>query len=234
MYETADIRKNLKIVIDGAPWVVIDFQHVKPGKGNAFTRTRIKNMITGSVLDKTYKTGERFEPAALEEHDMQFLYKEGNRFHFMNNATYEQVELDDDHVGDAANWITENLSVKILYFRDQPIGVTPPNFVELEVIESDPGSRATPPRAPRSPRSSPPARRSSCRCSSSRATGCRSTPAPRSTSGASRVRAQVGYEAIFRPSGGAVVAPCERSEWGEACTSTPPRERSGLPCWNEK
>jgi elongation factor P len=139
MYETADIRKNLKVVIDGAPWVVIDFQHVKPGKGNAFTRTRLKNMITGNVLDRTYKTGERLEPAALEEHDMQFLYKEGDRYHFMNNATYEQVELDDDHVGDAKNWITENLSVKILYFRDQPIGVTPPNFVELEVIESDPG-----------------------------------------------------------------------------------------------
>jgi len=139
MYETADIRKNLKVVIDGAPYVVIDFQHVKPGKGNAFTRTRLKNMISGNVLDRTYKTGERLEPAALEEHDMQFLYKEGDRFHFMNNATYEQVELDEDHVGDAANWITENLSVKILYFRDQPIGVTPPNFVELEVIESDPG-----------------------------------------------------------------------------------------------
>ena len=139
MYETADIRKNLKIVIDGAPWVVIDFQFVKPGKGNAFTRTRLKNMITGNVLDRTYKTGEKLEPAQLEEHDMQFLYKEGNRYHFMNNATYEQVELDEDHVGDAANWITENLSVKILYFREQPIGVTPPNFVELEVIESDPG-----------------------------------------------------------------------------------------------
>src|SRR5512145_3569274 len=134
MYETADIRKNLKIVIDGQPWVVVDFQFVKPGKGNAFTRTRLKNMITGAVLDRTYKTGEKLEPAALEEHDMQFLYKEGDRYHFMNSATYEQVELDEEHVGDAANSITENLSVKILYFRHQPVGVTPPTFPEPEAI----------------------------------------------------------------------------------------------------
>ena len=139
MYEAADLRKGLKIELDGDPYTIVYFQFVKPGKGNAFTRTRLKNMITGNVLDRTYKTGERLEPAALEEHDMQFLYKEGDRHHFMNNTTYEQVELDDDHVGDAANWITENTSVKILYFREQPIGVTPPNFVELEVIESDPG-----------------------------------------------------------------------------------------------
>jgi elongation factor P len=139
MYETADIRKNLKIEIDGNPWMVVDFQFVKPGKGNAFTRTRIKNMITGNVIDRTYKTGEKLVPAHLEEHDMQFLYKEGDRYHFMNNQTYEQVELDDDHLGDAKNWLLENLSVQILFFKGQPIGVTPPNFVEMEVIESEPG-----------------------------------------------------------------------------------------------
>jgi elongation factor P len=139
MFETADIRKNLKIEIDGNPYVVVDFQFVKPGKGNAFTRTRLKNMITGAVLDRTYKTGEKLIPALLEEHDMQYLYKEGDRYHFMNNETYEQVELDEDHLGEAKNWLVENLSVKILYFKEQPIGVTPPNFVEMEIIESEPG-----------------------------------------------------------------------------------------------
>jgi elongation factor P len=139
MFETADIRKNLKIEIDGNPYVVIDFQFMKPGKGNAFTRTRLKNMITGAVLDRTYKTGEKLIPAHLEEHDMQFLYKEGDRYHFMNNENYEQVELDEEHLGDAKNWLVENLSVKILYFKELPIGVTPQNFVEMEVVESDPG-----------------------------------------------------------------------------------------------
>lgn len=139
MYETSDIRKNLKVEIDGNPWVVIDFQFVKPGKGNAFTRTRLKNMVTGAVLDRTYKTGEKLIPAHLEEHDMQFLYKEGDRYHFMNNQTYEQVELDEDHLGEARNWLTENMNVQILFFKGEPIGVTPPTFVEMEIIESEPG-----------------------------------------------------------------------------------------------
>jgi len=139
MYETADIRKNLKIEIDGNPYTVVDFQFVKPGKGNAFTRTRLKNMISGSVLERTFKTGEKLNPAHLEEHDMQYLYSDGERFHFMNNQSYEQVELDRDHLGDAANWLMENMSVKILYFNDQPIGVTPPTFVEMQIVESEPG-----------------------------------------------------------------------------------------------
>ena len=189
MYETADIRKNLKVVIDGAPYVVIDFQHVKPGKGNAFTRTRLKNMITGAVLDRTYKTGERLDPAALEEHDMQFLYKEGDRFHFMNNATYEQVELDEDHVGDAAQ----------LDHRE-PLGQDP--LLPRAADRRDPaelrragGDRVRPgpqgrhrDRRHQAREARPPARRSWCRCSSSRATGSRSTPAPENTSAASRVR----------------------------------------------
>src|SRR5262245_32282456 len=98
MYETSDIRKGLKITIDGQPYVVIDFQFVKPGKGTAFTRTRIKNMITGSVLDKTYKTGEKFEPANIEARTMQYLYEEGDHWVFMDNENYEQIHLSEEQL----------------------------------------------------------------------------------------------------------------------------------------
>lgn len=139
MYSTSDIRKNLKVVIDGAPFVVVDFQFVKPGKGNAFTRTRLKNMITGAVLDRTFKTGEKLEPASLEERNMQFLYSDGGTFHFMDNHNYEQVEIDSEHVGDAAHYLTENLNVSILYFHGKPIGINLPFTVELTVVETEPG-----------------------------------------------------------------------------------------------
>ncbi len=139
MYETSDIRKNLKIEIEGVPFVVVDFQFVKPGKGNAFTRTRLKNMITGNVLDRTFKTGEKFEPAHLEEHNMQYLYAEGGTYHFMNNETYEQVGIDSSKVGEAAQWLVENISVDILFFKGEPIGLNLPNFVELQIVESMPG-----------------------------------------------------------------------------------------------
>lgn len=139
MYSTSDIRKGLKVEIDGVPYVVVDFQFVKPGKGNAFTRTRLKNMITGAVLDRTYKTGEKFQPAQLEESNMQFLYSDGSTYHFMNTQTYEQVEIDADHVGEAASYLTENLTVSILIFKGKAIGITPPFTVELQVVETEPG-----------------------------------------------------------------------------------------------
>jgi elongation factor P len=139
MYSTSDIRKNLKIEIDGVPYMVVDFQFVKPGKGNAFTRTRLKNMMTGAVIDRTYKTGEKLKRAQLEEMNMQYLYTDGSTYHFMNNQNYEQVEIDVDHVGSAANYLTENLNVSILYFREKPIGITPPFTVELQVVETEPG-----------------------------------------------------------------------------------------------
>jgi elongation factor P len=139
MYETSDIRKNLKVEIDGQPYMVIDFQFVKPGKGNAFTRTRLKNMISGSVLDRTFKTGEKLEPAHLEEHNMQYLYHEAGVYHFMNNASYEQCGIVDDKVGDAANFLIENISVDILFFNHEPIGVSLPNFVDIQIVEAEPG-----------------------------------------------------------------------------------------------
>lgn len=139
MYETSDIRKNLKIQLDGDPYIVIDFQFVKPGKGVAFTRTRLKNMITGNVLDRTFRSGEKIEPASLEEHKMQYLYSSEGFYHFMNTETYEQIEINADQVGDAKDYLTENLDVEVLFFKGQPIGFNLPNFVELQVVETEPG-----------------------------------------------------------------------------------------------
>ena len=139
MYETSDIRKNLKVEIDGDPNIVIDFQFVKPGKGNAFTRTKMRNMKTGNVLERTFKSGEKLTPANLEEHQMQFLYCDGENYHFMDTGTYDQVFLTPDQVGDARDLMPENTVVDILFHAGKALGVTLPNFVELEVVESEPG-----------------------------------------------------------------------------------------------
>ncbi|MCA9668113.1 MAG: elongation factor P [Myxococcales bacterium] len=139
MYETSDIRKGLKIQIDGEPYIVVDFQFVKPGKGTAFTKTRIKNMITGSVLDRTYRSGEKFEPANIEEREMQYLYAEGDNYCFMDNTSYEQVFVPGEVVGTAALMMPDNLTVTVLFFNDRPVDMSLPNFVELQVVEAEPG-----------------------------------------------------------------------------------------------
>ncbi|HKI97635.1 MAG TPA: elongation factor P [bacterium] len=141
MYETSDIRKGLKLEMDGDPWVVVDFQFVKPGKGNAFTRCRVKNMVTGAVLDKTWKSGEKLKPATMEERQMQYLYQDESGFHFMDQQSYEQVTLTKDEVGDDAHFLLENSDVAVLLFNGRPISISLPNFVELEVVETDPGVR---------------------------------------------------------------------------------------------
>lgn len=139
MYETSDIKKNLKIQIDGQPYAVVEFQFVKPGKGTAFTRTKLKNMITGAVLERTIRTGEKLEPADMSERQMQFLYKEGEMFVFMDTGNYEQINLTLEQLGDSALYLIDGLMVDVLFFNDKAIGVTPPNFVELTVVETEPG-----------------------------------------------------------------------------------------------
>ena len=140
MYETSDIRKGLRFEMDGDPFVVVDFQFVKPGKGTAFTRTKIRNMITGAVLDRTYKSGEKLKPADTEDREMQYLYNDGD-FHFMDNNNYEQVSLDSNAVGDAANYLTENMLIEVGFFKGRSIGISLPNFVVLEVTETAPGEK---------------------------------------------------------------------------------------------
>ncbi len=140
MYETSDIRKGLRFEMDGDPFVVVEFQFVKPGKGTAFTRTKIRNMITGAVLDRTYKSGEKLKPADTEDREMQYLYNDGD-FHFMDNNNYEQVSLDSNAVGDAANYLTENMLIEVGFFKGRSIGISLPNFVVLEVTETAPGEK---------------------------------------------------------------------------------------------
>lgn len=139
MYETSDIKKNLKIQIDGNPYAVVEFQFVKPGKGGAFTRTKLKNMMTGAVLERTFRSGEKLEPADMAERQMQFLYKEGDGFVFMDTSNYEQLQLTAEQLGDNQFYLIDGLMVDVLFFNDKPIDVTPPNFVELEVVETEPG-----------------------------------------------------------------------------------------------
>ena len=139
MYDTSDIRKGLKIVHNGEPYVVVDFQFVKPGKGNAFTRTRIKNLITGAVLDMTYRSGEKLQPADTEERTMQYLYQEGSKYWFMDTTTYEQIFVPEEVLGDTKGFLSDNLEVKVLFFEERPIGVEVPTFVELQVVQCEPG-----------------------------------------------------------------------------------------------
>jgi elongation factor P len=141
MYQTSDIRKGLKIEMDGAPWIVVDFQFVKPGKGQAFTRTKLKNLITGSVVDRTYKTGEALQPADVEEKGMQYLYSDGELYHFMDTADYSQVGIPEENLGDATKWMVEEMEVTVLFYKDRPVSVDVPNFVELEITYCEPGVR---------------------------------------------------------------------------------------------
>lgn len=140
MYETSDIRKGLRIELDNDPFIVVDFQFVNPGKGSAFTRTKIKNMITGAVLDRTFKTGEKLKPADTDERSMQYLYNDGD-FHFMDTSTYDQISLDNEVVGELENFLLEDMEVNVSFFKSKPIGITIPNFVILEVTETTPGEK---------------------------------------------------------------------------------------------
>ena len=126
--------------MDGDPYIVLEFQFVKPGKGTAFTRTKIRNLISGAVLDHTYKSGEKLKPADTEDREMQFLYSDGD-FHFMDNNNYEQVSLENSVVGEAVNYLTENMMIEVSFFKGRSIGLSLPNFVVLEVIETAPGEK---------------------------------------------------------------------------------------------
>ncbi len=141
MYETSDIRKGLKFQIDGEPYTVVEFQFVKPGKGTAFTRTKIKHLVTGAVLERTYRTGEKLAPANIEEREMQYLYPEGDKYCFMDNTTYDQTFIENEMVGETADLMPDNINVTVMFFDDRPIGITLPNFVELEVTHTEPGMK---------------------------------------------------------------------------------------------
>jgi elongation factor P len=137
---TAEFKKGLKIQLDGAPYTIVDFQHVKPGKGGAFVRTKLKHMKLGRVIDNTFRAGEKVELVDFDEKRMQFLYRD-ERYHFMDLETYDQISLSGDEVGDARDFLKENTEVEILFIDGAPVTVELPNFMELQIVKTDPGIR---------------------------------------------------------------------------------------------
>lgn len=139
MVQTNDFRKGLKVLIDNQPYVIVDFQHVKPGKGNQFTRTKLRNMISGSNLERTFKSGEKFDEPDVTSKTMNFLYKDDAGYHFMEQTSFEQMDLNEEEVGEARFYLTENLQTGILLFNGKPIGVDVPITVVLKVAHTEPG-----------------------------------------------------------------------------------------------
>jgi elongation factor P len=138
---TTEFRNGLKIEINGEPYVIVEFQHVKPGKGGAFVRTKFKSLKTGNVTDKTFRAGEKVDVPDLEEKTMQYLYGADKNYVFMDTTSYEQVSLDKKQLGDSVNYLKENMEIKVLYHKGEPINIEVPMFVELKIARTDPGVR---------------------------------------------------------------------------------------------
>ena len=139
MITAGDFRKGTTFELDGAVFVIIDFMHVKPGKGSPFVRTKIRNVKTGQVLEKTFNPTDKFKVAVIERVEMQYLYREGDLFYFMNMETYDQIPLNKTQVEEALNFMTENMMATIQFYEGEAFSVAPPTFVELVVTECEPG-----------------------------------------------------------------------------------------------
>ncbi len=138
MYETSDFRNGLKVEVEGNPYAIVYFQFVKPGKGTAFTRTKLKNLLSGAVIERTFRSGETVGEAPVEEQTMQYLYNTGDVFTFMNTETFEQVELQASLLGDDAGFLMENLEVTVLFYKGRAVNITLPNFIEAKVVQTEP------------------------------------------------------------------------------------------------
>ena len=138
MLESGDLKKGVKLEIDGDPYVIVQFDFVKPGKGQALYKCKLKNMLSGALIDRTFRSNEKFTEASLEEHEMEFLYGEGSNFCFMNTSTYVQEFMTDSQVGEAKAFLKENTVCSVLFFQGRPIGITLPNFVDLRITQTDP------------------------------------------------------------------------------------------------
>lgn len=139
MISTNDFKTGVTIELDGEVYVVVDFQHVKPGKGAAFVRSKLKNVKTGGVIEKTFRAGEKIPRAHVDRKDMQYLYNSGDLYYFMDMETYEQIPLQEEQLGDSIKFLKENMQVTVMFFDGASIGVELPTFVELEVTETEPG-----------------------------------------------------------------------------------------------
>jgi elongation factor P len=139
MYDLSEFKKGLRVMVDGSPYQVLDFQHVKPGKGNQFTRTRLRNLLTGQQLERTFKSGEKFGVPDVQNVEMTFLYKDENGYNFMNQTNYEQLCILPNEIDDSKNYLVENLQVMVLFYNDRPVSVDVPKAVNLKVAQTDPG-----------------------------------------------------------------------------------------------
>lgn len=140
-YPTNEFRKGLKLEIEKVPYQIVEFQHVSPGKGSAFTRTKLRNLLTNKVIEKTFKSGEKIDGANVDIREMQFLYKDSAGYNFMNMQSYDQVVLQDEQVADSSGFLQENLTVSVMYYNDRPISLELPTFVELKVVSTEPAIR---------------------------------------------------------------------------------------------
>ena len=141
MLESGDLRKGLKLEIDGEPFVIVQFAFVKPGKGQSLYKCKLKNLLTGVQFDRTFRSGEKFNEASLEEHEMEYLYFDGESYCFMNTSTYEQEFMNSEQIGDSKNFLKENTIVNMLFYDMRPIDLTLPNFVELAITHADPWAK---------------------------------------------------------------------------------------------
>jgi elongation factor P len=139
MISAGDFRNGATFEMDGQVYQVVEFQHVKPGKGAAFVRTKIKNVISGATIERAFSPSDKFPRAQINKRDMQYLYNDGDLYYFMDEQTYEQIPINASSIGDTLTFVKENMTCKILFFKEQVIGIEPPTFVELEVIETEPG-----------------------------------------------------------------------------------------------
>jgi len=139
MYELSDFRRGLRVMVEGNPFQVLDFQHVKPGKGSQFTRTRLRNLLTGQQLERTFKSGERFEVPDVQNVEMTFLYKDENGYNFMNQTTFEQITILPNEIDESANFLIENLQVVVLFYNERPVSIDVPKAVNMKVAATEPG-----------------------------------------------------------------------------------------------
>ena len=143
MILAGDFRNGVTFEMDGSVYKVVEFQHVKPGKGAAFVRTKLKNVITGQTLEKTFNPSEKVEEAQITIQEMQYLYNDGDTYTFMDNNTYEQVELSKEQISDTLPYLKDNMTVKVLSYKGKVFGVEPPTFVELEITYTEPGIKGS-------------------------------------------------------------------------------------------
>ena len=141
MPSTTDFKRGYKIEIDNTPFEIVEFQHVKPGKGGAFVRTKLRNMLTGKVVDNTFRSGEKVDKPDVETRDMQFLYREADGYVFMDMTTYEQLTVTQDQAGDMGGYLKDGMEIKVVLYRQLPITLDLPTSVELTVSETDPGAK---------------------------------------------------------------------------------------------